>query len=359
MATTAQRNLWRILHPSSGALPALRARVWAPHEGPVRWSSDPARNSATTLRCVRVVSLLPSATEILCAIGGKDLLVGRSHECDFPDTLGRIPVLTGQRTLGGTSAQIDAQVSAALGGGQSLYTLDADRLRALAPDVILTQDLCDVCSIDLGTVRSIAATMTPTPTIVSLNPTSLWQVLDDVLVVGSAIGREAEAQACMVALREGYWTAIDFVNPYIPGPPTLFLEWMDPPFVGGHWTPALVEAAGAPHVLNAAGAKSRRVAPEEILEAAPERIIICPCGFDLKRIERELPALLGQRWWPLLPAVLSGDPNAIVLVDGNQMFNRPGPRLVEAFRWLVGWLNDRPELVPAGFPVRRLADLQR
>lgn len=308
---------------------------------------------------MRVVSLLPSATEVLCSFGGQHLLVGRSHECDFPAGIDHLPVLTGQRTHAATSAEIDAQVSAALGSGQSLYTLDVDLLRALRPDVILTQDLCDVCSIDLATVRGIAATMDPKPTVVSLNPTTLWQVLDDVLAVGEAVGMADQAQATMVRLREGYWTAVDFVNPFVPGPPVLFLEWMDPPFVGGHWTPALINAAGARHVLNEAGAKSRRVTPEDLLEAAPERIVICPCGFGLDRIERELDALTTQRWWPLLPAVMSGDPDAIVLVDGNQMFNRPGPRLVDAFRWLVGWLNDRPELVPPGFPVRRLADLRR
>ncbi len=307
---------------------------------------------------MRVVSLLPSATELLCAVGGRDLLVGRSHECDFPGGLGAVPTLTAQRIHGSTSAQIDEEVRTALASGQSLYTIDTERLRALRPDVILTQDLCSVCSIDLEAVRSVAATMHPKPTIVSLNPATLWDVLDDVLTVGAAVGRDSEAAACMVRLRDGYWSAVDFVNPYVPGPATLFLEWMDPPFVGGHWTPALVNAAGARHVLNEPGQKSHAATPADLLEAAPERIVICPCGFGLDRIERELGALTGQRWWPLLPAVMSGDPDAIVLVDGNQMFNRPGPRLVDAFRWLVGWLNDRPELIPPAFPVRRLADLQ-
>ena len=150
---------------------------------------------------MRVVSLLPSATEVLCAIGGQHLLVGRSHECDFPAGLEHLPILTGQRTHAATSAEIDAQVSAALGSGQSLYTLDVDRLRALKPDVILTQDLCDVCSIDLATVRGAAATMDPKPAVVSLNPTTLWQVLDDVLAVGEAVGMADQAQATMVRLR--------------------------------------------------------------------------------------------------------------------------------------------------------------
>jgi ABC-type Fe3+-hydroxamate transport system substrate-binding protein len=144
------------------------------------------------------------------------------------------------------------------------------------------------------------------------------------------------------------------VNPYVPGPEVLFLEWIDPPFVAGHWTPQLIEAAGGRHSLNPAKAKSRVATPEEILEASPQRVIVCPCGFALDRVRSEAPALLGQRWWPLLSATLPPRADAIVLIDGNQMFNRPGPRLVDAFEWLVGWLNDRPELIPEGFPVEPL-----
>ena len=308
---------------------------------------------------MRVVSLLPSATELLCAAGGGSLLVGRSHECDFPADLAGVPVLTRARTHGGSAAEIDAEVSASISGGASLYELDERLLAELAPDVILTQSLCEVCSIDLRTVERVAAGLPGRPAVVNLDPKSVFDVFDDLLRVGEAVGRGAEAERAMVALRARYWSAVDFVNPYVPGPEVLFLEWSDPPFCGGHWTPALIEAAGARHSLNAPGAKSRRVTPEEILESAPERIVICPCGFGLDRIEQELEVLTAQRWWPLLPAAMSGDPDAIVLVDGNQMFNRPGPRLVDAFRWLVGWLNDRPELVPPGFPVRRLADLRR
>lgn len=302
---------------------------------------------------MRVVSLLPSATEILCRIGGESLLVGRSHECDWPASILDRPVLTAQRnpspTGAGASAAIDRAVRESLGEGRSLYTLDLELLRELRPDVILTQDLCDVCSIDLATVRAFAATMHPTPVIVSLNPTTIWDVLDDCLKVGAAVGRTDGAERAMVALREGWWTAVDFVNPYIEGPEVLFLEWMDPPFCAGHWTPQLIVAAGARHSLNSAGAKSRCVTPQEILAAAPDRIIICPCGYGIPAIRSELAAVQNQRWWPLLPANLEGS-GRVMLVDGNQMFNRPGPRLVDAFRWLTGWINDRPELMPSGFP---------
>ncbi|MFZ4748896.1 MAG: cobalamin-binding protein [Phycisphaerales bacterium] len=303
---------------------------------------------------MRVVSLLPSATELLAAVTGDELgrvLVGRSHECDFPAGLAAVPVLTRARTHGGASAAIDAEVSASLASGTGLYELDERLLAELAPDVILTQSLCDVCSIDLRTVERIASGLARKPVIVNLDPKSVFDVFDDLLRVGEAVGRGAHAERAMVELRARYWTAVDFVNPYVPGPEVLFLEWTDPPFCGGHWTPALIEAAGARHSLGKAGEKSRRVSPEEVLESAPERIVVCPCGFDLARTRQEYDALTKTRWWPLLPAVLEAKPGAIALVDGNEMFNRPGPRLVDAFEWLVGWVNGREELIPPGFPV--------
>ena len=299
---------------------------------------------------MRVVSLLPSATELLCFIGGEHLLVGRSHECDYPVSIAHLPVLTGQITMGGTSAEIDSQVREALGsgsGGAYLYRLDERLLQQLRPDVILTQDLCEVCSIDLRTVQRTAAEMSPAPRIVSLNPKSLEDVFDDLLVVGTAVEMPERARAAVVALRERYWSARDFVNLYVEGPEVAFLEWMDPLFIGGHWTPQLIITAGARHSLNAPGKKSRKISPEELVEAMPQRLIICPCGFGLRAIRSELHALTGQRWWKTLPAVLD---EQVMLVDGNQMFNRPGPRLVDAFCWLVSWINDRTELMPLDFP---------
>ncbi len=310
---------------------------------------------------MKVVSLLPSATEILCAVGGEDLLVGRSHECDVPASVGDRPVLTAARTRGATSGAIDEEVRTILASeddpNTSLYRLDVERLVSLAPDVILTQDLCEVCSIDLETVRGAASTMESKPTIVSLNPDSVWDVFDDLLRVGEAVGLASKAEAAMVAAREAYWSAVDYVNPYVPGPEILFLEWMDPPFVGGHWTPALIEHAGGRHTLNAGGQKSRVATAEEIVEVAPDRVVICPCGYGLDAIRRELPSLRKQDWWRELPAVQRGEPDAVMLVDGNLMFNRPGPRLVDAFRWLVAWINDRPEILPDGFPAVPLTDV--
>jgi ABC-type Fe3+-hydroxamate transport system substrate-binding protein len=314
---------------------------------------------------MRVVSLLPSATETLCLLGGSDLLVGRSHECDFPPSIQDRPVLTSQITDFTTPAEVDRQVSAALAEGQALYRLDTNSLRALEPDVILTQDLCEVCSIDLGTVRAAAAAITPSPRVVSLNPTTIEGVFDDVLAIGGAVGRAEDARDAVVRLRERLSAAADHVPAFYEGPVVAFLEWTDPVFIGGHWTPQLIERAGGRHPLNptepiagsgagqmAHGAervagKSRRVSHEDLVGSAPEAVIVSPCGLDLDATREAVRAIAGEAWWSGLPAVRNG---RVALVDGNQMFNRPGPRLVDAFEWLVGWLNERPDLIPSDFP---------
>jgi iron complex transport system substrate-binding protein len=339
---------------------------------------------------MRVISLVPSATEVLCLIGGRRMLVGRSHECDWPSEIQNVPVLTSQRTPAGASAsQIDEAVRGQIESGSSLYSLDAGLALALKPDVILTQDLCRVCSIDGETVREVASRMNPRPLVVSLNPGSLEDVLDDVLRVGEAVGLAREAGAAVVGLRGRVFRAMEYVNPYVQGPSVAFLEWTDPLFVGGHWTPQLIERAGGRHPLNptvaaeGSGAAmgpqqanrragpSRCVSAAELVASRPERVIVCPCGVPLARevrgkltVESMAAELAGKEWWGELPAVrehrlrraeVDGTKVAnstVALVDGNQMFNRPGPRLAEGLEWLVGWLNERPEVIPAGFPWR-------
>jgi len=319
---------------------------------------------------MRVVSLLPSASETLCLLGGSDLLVGRSHECDFPSDIHDRPVLTGQITeTSPDPAEIDRSVSAALAEGRSLYQLDAQLLRELKPDLILTQDLCAVCSIDLESVRRIASGLDPAPEILSLNPETVEAVLDDVLRVGQAIGREGRARAEATALRERMHRAMEFVTPYVEGPSVAFLEWTDPIYVGGHWTPQLIERAGGRHPLNPTYPKpgtgaavgpqqaervagpSTRVGPEDVARSEPEAVIVCPCGVDLAGARAMAENLRGADWYAEFERrraerrVPGG-----AIVDGNQMFNRPGPRLFDAFEFLVGWLQDRPELIPEGFP---------
>lgn len=300
----------------------------------------------------RVVSLLPSATELLGAIPAIDLLVGRSHECDFPPGIDDRPVLTRARTTGTTPAEIDASVRALLqahpDSSGALYDVDETHLVRLRPDVILTQELCRVCSIDLPAVQAMARRLDPPPGILPLDPRRLEDVFDDLLRVGQAVGRERDAERAMVALRARYWEAIDFVNPYIDGPRVVMLEWTDPLFVGGHWTPGMIAAAGARDPLGVPGGPSRCITPEELIAARPDRLIIAPCGVDLDGTRDAFAALARRPWFGELPAAR---PGGVALVDGRQHFSRPGPRLVDAFEWLVAWINDRPDRLPAGFPV--------
>ena len=312
----------------------------------------------------RVVSLLPSATEALCFLGGGHLLVGRSHECDFPPSITHLPVLTAQRTdPQADPAEIDRVVSASLAAGDSLYTLDESTLADLRPDLILTQDLCAVCSIDLAAVRRVAAGLSPPPRVLSLNPRTIDAVIDDLLTIGAALG--LDAGPAVSALRNRFFTAEEHVNPYADPPRLALLEWTDPLFCAGHWTVQLIERAGAAHPLNptvptpnagaAAGPQraqrtappSFRTSPESLAASAPEFLVIAPCGLTLSQTRDAARALARQPWWPSLPAVRN---NRVALVDGNQMFNRPGPRLANAFEWLVAWINDRPDLFPPGFP---------
>lgn len=314
---------------------------------------------------MRVVSLVPSATELLCLIGGEGWLVGRSHECDFPASIADRAVLTSQTTEFTTSAEVDRAVSRSLAEGTSLYRLDVDRLRALRPDLIITQDLCAVCSIDLDAVRRVAESLTPRPQILSLNPTTFEQVLDDALAIGRAVGLEREAFAAVVGLRERFFRAADHVNAMVDPVPCVFLEWTDPPFIAGHWTVQLLERAGAAHPLNPTSAMpgagagaggqmahrsaghSRRVSEDELASVRAGAVIVCPCGLGLGQVRLEFEALRRRDWLRESPAWSRGK---IALVDGNQMFNRPGPRLVDAYEWLVGWLNDRADLMPPDFP---------
>ncbi len=330
---------------------------------------------------MRVVSLLPGATEILCELGGLDRLVGRSHECDFPAGLERLPALTGQKTAyapesGVGAADVDAAVREHLASDdpeRSLYTLDIDALADLEPDVILTQDLCDVCSIALPEVeraaRVVAERTGRNPEVVALNPTTVEGVLDDLLRVGGAVGLAEAAKHAVVRLQARLVRAQEFVNEYAEGPVVGFLEWTDPLYIAGHWTVQLIERAGGRHPLNptsigdddgaAAGlqqsfrtaGKSVAVPGDVFARTNPEFLFVAPCGLTLEQTTRECLDLQAQTWFGDLPATRA---RCVFAIDGSAMFNRPGPRLVEAFEFLVGVLNDRPELIPDGFPFERV-----
>lgn len=312
---------------------------------------------------LRVVSVLPSATEILCFIGGEQFLVGRSHEDNFPASITHLPILTGQTTVFTTAGEVDRIVSESIGKGESLYTLDIEVMKSLAPNVILTQDICSVCAIDLQTVERLAAKMSPQPRVVSLNPLTLDDVLANVLQVGEAVGMADEARAAHASLIKRIGAIDQLVverqqqggNAAGGGarqrPRVAFIEWSDPLYVGGHWTPQLIERAGGEHPLNAGGesggGKSFPVPHSKVVDTDPDLVILAPCGLTLEMTRREHDTLATMDWWKGLRAVQSG---RVVLVDGDAMFNRPGPRLVEALEWLYSAINEVPEAAPPAFP---------
>lgn len=322
---------------------------------------------------MRIVSLLPSATEIIDLIGGSHLLVGRSHECDTPPSVARLPSLTtpavgsspGQALEEGQAAAIDNAVKRASLEGSPLFTLDEDLLAQLEPDLIITQDVCSVCAVDHAVVQRVADSLSSNPAVLSLSPETLEDVLDDILAVGAAIGMEQEAMHAVVGLRERADRALEHVNAYTEGPVVGFMEWTDPIYVAGHWSVQLIERAGGRHPLNETIAKpgsgaavgpqqAERVAGKSIAVSSnvfaavePDVLIIAPCGLTLDQARAETDRLMEHNWFRELPAVKMGK---VAIVDGNQMFNRPGPRLYDALEFLVGLLEDRPALIPADFP---------
>ncbi|KAF9418956.1 hypothetical protein BGZ94_009551 [Podila epigama] len=304
----------------------------------------------------RIISLLPSAAEIICLVGGQPEMVGRSHEDDFPSSIQHLPILTEAKTKFTTSADVDRQVSEALSSGNSLYNLDVDQLRALKPTVIVTQDLCTVCSIDLVTVERVALTMEPRPKIVTLNPTSVGEVLDSITTVGDAIGHAEDAARVRKELEERIQKCRDVAIQAAKDTPdyrpkrVMFFEWTDPIFPAGHWTPEMIEIAGGEHPVNPPGMHSKRATVEEVQATDPEVIIICPCGLDLEATRKEYNLLMEKEWFQNMVKRAS----TVVLIDGNQMFNRSGPRLIECTEFLVSLLHNRPEFEPPGFPWERI-----
>lgn len=292
---------------------------------------------------MRIVSLLPSLTELVAALGREGELVGVTHECDFPPGVERLPHLTFSRiSPTASSAEIDALVSGQRG---SLYDIDDERLAALAPDLILTQDQCDVCAVDVASVRRIASILPGEPHVECVNPTDLAGIFAMFRRIGELLGATAEAEA-IVAQFEA--TAAEIAR-RLAGRPlrrTLLLEWFDPPFSSGHWNPEIVALAGGEEAIAKAGERSRRLSWDEVATADPEVILLSPCGFTLERSAEELPALLSTSEWTGLSAVRSGN---VALIDGSAYFSRPGPRLEASLRIAAAalWPDLCADLAPA------------
>ena len=287
---------------------------------------------------MRIVSLLPSATEIVCGLELGDRLVGVTHECDYPPFVLDLPKVT--KTLIPTDAasgEIDALVRQRLQTQSALYSLDLPTLERLHPDLIVTQALCDVCAVAEEEVQAAACSLPGKPRVINLEPTTLEEVLQSIHQVGAAAGVSQRATAYVQHLR----MRIDAVRRSANEnnrPRVVLLEWIDPPFSCGHWSPELIALAGGHECLGKPGERSRKLSWSEVVEAQPEVMIIACCGFSIARTWRDVPILQAYSGWFDLPCVRN---KRVYLVDGSAYFSRPGPRLVDSLELAAHAFNGR------------------
>lgn len=294
---------------------------------------------------MRIVSLLPSATEIICELGLGDDLVGVTHECDYPPSVAQLPKVTQTRIPhDASSGEIDAIVREQLKTEQALYSLNLPVLTGLAPDLIVTQALCDVCAVAEAEVTAAACMLPGRPRVLNLEPMSLNDVLQSIIEVGRAVGIEETAVAVVSGLRERIEVIAGRAAQLSRRTRMVLLEWLDPPFCSGHWSPELAQLAGGDELIGIAGRPSRRLNWMEILAADPEVLFIACCGFSTERTLKDLPALVSQPGWTDLLAVKTG---RVYVTDGNAYFNRPGPRLVDSLEILASALHPEFRLPPA------------
>jgi iron complex transport system substrate-binding protein len=294
---------------------------------------------------MRICSLLPGATEIAFALGLGDQIVGVTHECDYPAEAKhkRVLVRSAIDPHRMSNAEIDRKVSELLQAGKGLYSIDEEALRETAPDVILTQGLCDVCALDYNEVVRAAAGLAVRPVIVSLNPHSFADVLDDVVRIGAATNSAAVADVFVGELRQRV-EQIRLAKPNYR-PRAVCLEWFEPLYVAGHWIPEMVALAGGHDVLGRQSEPSFRVDWSNVLDADPEIILLMPCGFDVRRAVKEASALRALPHWEELQAVKRG---RVYALNGSAYFSRPGPRLVNGLEILARIIH--PETVAPPIP---------
>jgi iron complex transport system substrate-binding protein len=275
---------------------------------------------------LRVVSLLPAGTEIVAALGALDSLVGITHECDFPAEVTRLPRVTASAVdRDASSPAIDAAVRTLSSSGAPVFTLEAGDLRRLAPSLILTQALCEVCAVSEGDVRTIADVLSPAPRVLPLVGTTLDGVWRDVTAVGAALGRPAAAADLLASIAARLRRVHETLKAArAPRPRVAVIEWLDPLFTAGHWTPELVRCAGGIDVLAEPGSHSVTVTVQRVRDAKPDVLLFAPCGFDVERAEREAHALLDQPEWGWARGCTAW------AIDGNALTSRPGPRLADA-----------------------------
>lgn len=283
---------------------------------------------------MRIVSLIASSTEICCALGLEQQLVGRSHECDFPPSVEALPACSEPKIDIHTSAvEIDRQVKDVVRDSLSVYRVHKDKLKALNPDLIVTQDQCEVCAVSLKDVEAaVCDWLEGRPKIVSLKPENLDDLFASIKQVGKAAGVLDKAELVVAQLKSRMQAIVDRVPSVDRKPRVACIEWMEPLMAAGNWVPELVELLGADNLFGEPGKHSPWMTWDALREADPDVIIILPCGWDIPRIQVEMPVLTKLDGWSRLKAVRN---NKVYLTDGNQYFNRPGPRIVESMEILA------------------------
>jgi iron complex transport system substrate-binding protein len=276
---------------------------------------------------MRIASLVPSATEMLFALGAGGDVVAVTHECDYPAATRELPHLTATVLPAGLGAgEIDAAVKEVVGAGQALYSLDEERLAELAPDLIVTQAVCAVCAVSFEDVVEVAARLPSRPRVVQQDPSSLAEVLEDVTQLGAALGIQERATGLRGEL-EGRLAAVRAAVAAAPAPRVIALEWLDPPFIGGHWIPEMIELAGGLDVAGTAGAKSPEVAWESLAGLDPDVVVVMPCGWYVEDSRAQALA-----HWDRIEALGAG---RVFAVDAASTYSRPGPRLVDGTELLA------------------------
>lgn len=282
----------------------------------------------------RIVSLLPASTEIVCALGAAGQLVGRSHECDFPPEIGALPACTSPKLdPAANSREIDRQVKGLLQDAVSLYRIDAEKLRELKPDIILTQAQCEVCAVSLPEVeQAVAEWLGSRPQIISLSPNRLADIWEDIRRVADVLDLGEHGKEVLRSLKNRVVDIIEKTCQLKARPTVACIEWIEPLMAAGNWVPELVELAGGSNLVGEPGKHSPWMDWETLAQQKPEIIIVMSCGFNLQRTRTEMAALIGRPEWTKLKAVKN---RRIYLTDGNQYFNRPGPRIVESLEILT------------------------
>ena len=287
---------------------------------------------------MRIVSLLPSATEILFALGFDREVVGVSHECDFPEQARTKRVVIQSRIPHGTApAEIDRLIREYVSRGESLYAVDARALEELAPDLIITQDLCHVCAASPDDLGAALARFAERPEVLCLNPQDLGDVWRDILWVGEQTRRGRAAELLLERIGERLGALEKVVEESSERPRVAFLEWLQPFYVGGHWVPEMIELAGGHDVLGRVQTPSFRVTLEDIVAAAPDIILVSPCGYTAEQARNEYVAMAHTDEWNAIPSVRNG---RVYALEANSYFSRPGPRLITGIEALAGIFHE-------------------